>query len=45
MLYYLEIVDRAYIIYDGKVILEGDPDTIVNNQEVRRTYLGSSFKI
>ena len=41
----LEIVDRAYIIYDGKVILEGDPDKIVNNQEVRRTYLGNSFKI
>ena len=41
----LEIVDRAYIIYDGKVILEGDPDKIVSNQEVRRTYLGNSFKI
>ena len=41
----LEIVDRAYIIYDGKVIFEGSPDTIVNNPEVRRTYLGSTFKI
>ena len=41
----LEIVDRAYIMYDGKVIFEGTPDIIVNNPEVRRTYLGSSFKI
>ena len=40
----LEIVDRAYIMYDGKVIFEGTPDIIVNNSEVRRTYLGSSFK-
>ena len=41
----LEIVDRAYIVYDGKIILEGNPDEIVSNNEVRRIYLGNTFKI
>ena len=41
----LEIVDRAYIIYDGKIIFEGTPENLVNNNEVRRTYLGNTFKI
>ena len=39
----LEMVDRAYIIYDGKVISEGTPNSIINNNEVRRVYLGDSF--
>ncbi len=39
----LEMVDRAYIIYDGRVISEGTPNTIINNNEVRRVYLGDSF--
>ena len=41
----LEIVDRAYIIYDGKIIFEGTPENLVNNNEVKRTYLGNTFKI
>ena len=41
----LEIVDRAYIIYDGKIIFDGTPENLVNNNEVRRTYLGNTFKI
>jgi lipopolysaccharide export system ATP-binding protein len=40
----LEIVDRAYVIFNGKVCAEGTPREIVNNPEVRRQYLGSTFK-
>lgn len=41
----LGIVDRAYILHDGRVLMEGDPDTIVNHEDVRRVYLGESFKL
>jgi lipopolysaccharide export system ATP-binding protein len=40
----LEIVDRAYVIFEGKVFAEGAPKQIVNNEQVRKLYLGSSFK-
>lgn len=39
----LDIVDRAYIIHDGRVLMEGRPDDIVSNQDVRRVYLGERF--
>ncbi len=39
----LRIADRAYILDQGKVIANGDPQAIVNNEMVRRVYLGSSF--
>jgi len=39
----LEIVDRIYIIYDGKVLISGTPETIINNEMVREVYLGSNF--
>ncbi|HLQ38122.1 MAG TPA: LPS export ABC transporter ATP-binding protein [Planctomycetota bacterium] len=39
----LRITDRAYIIHQGKVIAEGDAQSIVQNEQVRRVYLGSSF--
>lgn len=35
--------DRAYILNEGKVIAEGDPDTILENQQVRQVYLGEHF--
>lgn len=41
----LEIIDRAYIIHDGKVLMEGAPKDIVGNSDVRRVYLGESFSI
>ena len=41
----LEIVDRAYILHDGMVLMEGSPATIVENQDVRRVYLGSNFSL
>lgn len=39
----LRITDRAYILAEGRVIAEGDSQTIVNNEQVRRVYLGNSF--
>src|SRR5690625_286808 len=39
----LDIVDRAYIIHDGRVLMEGRPDDIVSNKDVRRVYLGERF--
>ena len=41
----LAIVDRAYIIHDGVVLMEGKPTDIVSNDEVRRVYLGERFSL
>jgi lipopolysaccharide export system ATP-binding protein len=41
----LGLTDRAYIIYSGEVLMEGDPDDIVNNPDVRRLYLGEEFRM
>ena len=41
----LEIVDRAYIIYDGRVLFEGTPDALVNDETVRQVYLGADFSL
>lgn len=41
----LEIVDRAYILHDGRVLMEGRPADIVGNEEVRRVYLGQTFSL
>jgi len=40
----LDIVDRAYIIYDGAVLKSGKPQEIVNCDEVKKLYLGQEFK-
>ena len=40
----LEVVDRAYIINEGQVLASGTPKELVNNELVRKTYLGQSFK-
>lgn len=40
----LDITDRAYVIYDGKVLIEGTKDEIIKNKDVRRVYLGEDFK-
>ncbi|MBZ6378079.1 LPS export ABC transporter ATP-binding protein [Pacificimonas flava] len=40
----LDIVDRACIIYDGRVLFEGTPEALVANEEVRRVYLGEGFQ-
>lgn len=41
----LEIVDRAYILHDGKVLMDGGPDEIVTHKDVRRVYLGERFSL
>jgi len=41
----LKIVDRAYILNDGRVIVSGLPEDVVNNDNVQRVYLGKDFKI
>ncbi len=41
----LSIVDRAYLIHQGQVLVSGTPHDIVNNPESRRHYLGESFKL
>jgi lipopolysaccharide export system ATP-binding protein len=39
----LELVERAYIIYDGQVLTHGNPQEIKSNPDVRRVYLGDMF--
>jgi lipopolysaccharide export system ATP-binding protein len=41
----LEIVDRAYILHDGTIIMSGTADDVVRDETVRRVYLGQSFRI
>ncbi|TDJ09077.1 MAG: LPS export ABC transporter ATP-binding protein [Deltaproteobacteria bacterium] len=41
----LEIVDRAYIMKEGELIVEGTPHEIVNDERVKKYYLGEDFKI
>ncbi|SFT95741.1 LPS export ABC transporter ATP-binding protein [Sedimentitalea nanhaiensis] len=41
----LEIVDRAYILHDGQVLMSGTPAEVVENENVRRVYLGENFRI
>lgn len=40
----LEICDRAYVLAEGKVFAEGSPRQIINNEQVRKLYLGSTFR-
>jgi lipopolysaccharide export system ATP-binding protein len=41
----LEIVDRAYIIHEGTVLMQGRPQEIVAHEDVRRVYLGERFSL
>ena len=41
----LKIVDRAYIISNGKIIKYGTPDIVISDQDVRRIYLGDEFAL
>jgi lipopolysaccharide export system ATP-binding protein len=41
----LEIVDRAYILHEGQVLMEGRPAEIVADTDVRRVYLGDRFSL
>ncbi|MGH1417671.1 MAG: LPS export ABC transporter ATP-binding protein [Hyphomicrobiaceae bacterium] len=39
----LSLVERAYVIYEGQVLTQGNPSEIISNEEVRRVYLGDMF--
>ena len=41
----LEIVDRAYILHDGHVLMSGTPGEVIENENVRRVYLGDNFRM
>lgn len=41
----LDIIDRAYILHGGSVLMEGSPEEIVASKEVRKVYLGDNFSM
>lgn len=41
----LQIVDRAYILHDGKVLMSGTTQEVIQDENVRRVYLGNSFRV
>lgn len=41
----LQICDRAYLVYDGQIILSGTPREIVDDSRARKVYLGEGFSL
>jgi lipopolysaccharide export system ATP-binding protein len=41
----LAITDRAYLLYEGKILKEGTITELANDEEARRLYLGSTFTL
>ncbi|MBT6314172.1 MAG: LPS export ABC transporter ATP-binding protein, partial [Alphaproteobacteria bacterium] len=41
----LDLVDRAYILHDGSVMMHGTPSEVIENEDVRRVYLGETFRL
>lgn len=41
----LQICDRAYLVHEGQVILQGTPEELVNDPKARRVYLGEGFSM
>ncbi|MEM1345237.1 MAG: LPS export ABC transporter ATP-binding protein [Pseudomonadota bacterium] len=41
----LEIIDRAYILHDGGVLMSGSPGEVVRDPNVRKVYLGEGFRL
>jgi lipopolysaccharide export system ATP-binding protein len=41
----LKVVDRAYIMADGKVLVEGTSDYLINDPEAQKVYFGKDYKI
>jgi lipopolysaccharide export system ATP-binding protein len=41
----LGLVDRAYIVHSGSILMEGEPDEVVQSEKVRRVYLGEEFRL
>ncbi|MDR1052281.1 MAG: ATP-binding cassette domain-containing protein, partial [Endomicrobium sp.] len=41
----LEIIDRAYIIYDGKILFDGNREELLKNKKAKNLYFGDNFKM
>jgi len=41
----LPILDRAYLIYDGKVLMQGSAEELLRNEDARKVYLGEDFRL
>ncbi len=41
----LSICDRAYVMHEGRLMIEGDPETITNSEDARQVYLGDAFRL
>jgi len=41
----LELIDKAYIMHEGKILMEGSPNEIIKDENVRRVYLGNKFNL
>ena len=41
----LRITDRAYIVHDGEIFRSGTPEKLASDEEVRRIYLGTDFRL
>jgi lipopolysaccharide export system ATP-binding protein len=41
----LEVIDRAYIIYEGKILFEGNATELLNNSKSKAVYLGNNFRM
>ena len=41
----LEIIDRAYIIYEGKILFQGTASDLIKNEKAKEVYLGENFKL
>lgn len=41
----LSITDRAYLLYEGKILKQGTPEDLAADEEVRRVYLGAHFEL
>ena len=41
----LNITDRAYLLFEGRILFEGTPEVLANNPVVREKYLGSTFEL
>jgi lipopolysaccharide export system ATP-binding protein len=41
----LNITDRAYLLFEGKILFEGTPEELADNYIVREKYLGTNFRL
>ncbi|MBO6085730.1 MAG: LPS export ABC transporter ATP-binding protein, partial [Acetobacter sp.] len=41
----LGVIDRAYVMHSGQVLMQGLPEEIIEHEDVRRIYLGESFSL